>query len=101
MEQTAQIKECAHTVAGIVAHVDAGKTTLAESMLYLTGGTRKLGRVDHKDAFLDTYELEKKQRNYDFFQAGRAKFEKQKAYAFRYARPCGFFGRDGTNTSGA
>ena len=59
MEQTAQIKECAHTVAGIVAHVDAGKTTLAESMLYLTGGTRKLGRVDHKDAFLDTYELEK------------------------------------------
>ena len=42
MEQTAQIKECAHTVAGIVAHVDAGKTTLAESMLYLTGGTRKL-----------------------------------------------------------
>ena len=59
MEQTAQIKECSHTVAGIVAHVDAGKTTLAESMLYLTGGTRKLGRVDHKDAFLDTYELEK------------------------------------------
>ena len=53
MEQTAQIKECAHTVAGIVAHVDAGKTTLAESMLYLTGGTRKLGRVDHKDGFLE------------------------------------------------
>lgn len=48
-----------HTVAGIVAHVDAGKTTLAESMLYLTGSTRRLGRVDHKDAFLDTYELEK------------------------------------------
>ena len=59
MEQTAKNKEYAHTVAGIVAHVDAGKTTLAESMLYLTGGTRKLGRVDHKDAFLDTYELEK------------------------------------------
>lgn len=60
MEQTAQKRmESAHTVAGIVAHVDAGKTTLAESMLYLTGGTRKLGRVDHKDAFLDTYELEK------------------------------------------
>lgn len=60
MEQTAQKRmENAHTVAGIVAHVDAGKTTLAESMLYLTGGTRKLGRVDHKDAFLDTYELEK------------------------------------------
>lgn len=44
---------------GILAHVDAGKTTLAESLLYLTGAIRKLGRVDHKDAFLDTYELEK------------------------------------------
>lgn len=46
-------------VIGILAHVDAGKTTLAESILYLTGSIRKLGRVDHKDAFLDTYELEK------------------------------------------
>ncbi|MDF2589260.1 MAG: hypothetical protein K0S41_3101 [Anaerocolumna sp.] len=46
-------------VVGILAHVDAGKTTLAESMLYLTGRIRKLGRVDHKDAFLDTYELER------------------------------------------
>ncbi len=46
-------------VVGILAHVDAGKTTLAESMLYLTGSIRKLGRVDHKDAFLDTYTLER------------------------------------------
>ncbi|MHB8131872.1 MAG: GTP-binding protein, partial [Mobilitalea sp.] len=46
-------------VIGILAHVDAGKTTLAESMLYLTGSIRKLGRVDHKNAFLDTYELER------------------------------------------
>ncbi|HEX3075324.1 MAG TPA: translation factor GTPase family protein [Lachnospiraceae bacterium] len=46
-------------VIGILAHVDAGKTTLAESMLYHTGSIRKLGRVDHKDAFLDTYELER------------------------------------------
>ena len=46
-------------VIGILAHVDAGKTTLSESMLYLTGNIRKLGRVDHKDAFLDTYELER------------------------------------------
>ena len=44
---------------GILAHVDAGKTTLSESILYLCGKIRKLGRVDHKDAFLDTYELEK------------------------------------------
>ncbi len=46
-------------VIGILAHVDAGKTTLAEGMLYLTGSIRKLGRVDHKDAFLDTYEMER------------------------------------------
>ncbi len=44
---------------GILAYVDAGKTTLAESILYLTGSIRKLGRVDHQDAFLDTYELER------------------------------------------
>ncbi|NLZ48508.1 MAG: GTP-binding protein [Clostridiales bacterium] len=46
-------------VLGILAHVDAGKTTLSESMLYLSGKIRKLGRVDKQDAFLDTYELEK------------------------------------------
>ena len=44
---------------GILAHVDAGKTTLAESILYLTGSIRKPGRVDHRDAFLDTYDLER------------------------------------------
>ncbi len=46
-------------VIGILAHVDSGKTTLSESMLYVSGKVRKLGRVDHGDAFLDTYELEK------------------------------------------
>jgi len=44
---------------GILAHVDAGKTTLSEAMLYTSGATRKLGRVDHKDAFLDTHTLER------------------------------------------
>ena len=44
---------------GIVAHVDAGKTTLSESMLYHAGAIRKLGRVDHKDAFLDTDQMER------------------------------------------
>ena len=46
-------------VIGILAHVDAGKTTLAESLLYLTGSIRKFGRVDHKNAFLDNYDLER------------------------------------------
>ena len=44
---------------GILAHVDAGKTTLSESMLYLSGSIKKIGRVDNGDAFLDTFALEK------------------------------------------
>ncbi len=46
-------------VIGILAHVDAGKTTLSEGILYLTGSIRKLGRVDNRDAYLDNYELER------------------------------------------
>ena len=46
-------------VLGILAHVDSGKTTLSEAMLYRAGAIRKLGRVDHGDAFLDTDSLEK------------------------------------------
>ena len=46
-------------VAGILAHVDAGKTTLSEAMLYQSGTVKRLGRVDHRDAFLDTQALEK------------------------------------------
>lgn len=46
-------------VFGILAHVDAGKTTLSESLLYLSGKIGKLGRVDNKDAYLDTHDLER------------------------------------------
>ncbi|MHB8124953.1 MAG: NYN domain-containing protein [Desulfitobacteriaceae bacterium] len=46
-------------VIGILAHVDAGKTTLSESLLYLSGKIGRLGRVDNKDAYLDTYDLER------------------------------------------
>ena len=48
-----------HICTGLLAHVDAGKTTLSEAILYTTGTIRKLGRVDNKDAFLDTYQLER------------------------------------------
>ena len=48
-----------HLTVGIMAHVDAGKTTLSEALLYRTGATRRLGRVDHADAFLDTDALER------------------------------------------
>ena len=44
---------------GMLAHVDSGKTTLTEAMLYLSGALSKLGRVDHKDAFLDNFQLER------------------------------------------
>ena len=48
-----------NTVLGILAHVDAGKTTLSEAMLYLSGKLKTLGRVDHRDSFLDTHSLER------------------------------------------
>ncbi len=60
-------------VIGILAHVDAGKTTLSESILYLTGKIRKQGRVDHGDAFLDTDDLEK--------ERGITIFSKQAVFA--------------------
>lgn len=47
-------------VIGILAHVDAGKTTLSESILYHSGVIREMGRVDHRNTFLDTDEIEKK-----------------------------------------
>ena len=46
-------------VTGILAHVDSGKTTLSEAMLYLSGSISKLGRVDHGDSFLDNFSLER------------------------------------------
>ena len=44
---------------GILAHVDAGKTTLSEALLYLSGKIRSLGRVDHKNTYLDTHAVER------------------------------------------
>lgn len=44
---------------GLLAHVDSGKTTLSEALLYLSGSIRKMGRVDNRDAFLDTFDLER------------------------------------------
>lgn len=52
-------KETRRVVIGITAHVDAGKTTLAEAMLYRTGQLRKLGRVDHGSAAMDSHLLER------------------------------------------
>ncbi len=62
-------------VIGILAHVDAGKTTLSEAMLYTSGAIKKAGRVDNKDAFLDTYGLEK--------ERGITIFSKQACFSFQ------------------
>lgn len=59
MDDTSRNKPKKQVSIGLLAHVDAGKTTLAESILYLRGQIRTMGRVDHKNAFLDTYELER------------------------------------------
>ena len=55
-----------HICIGIMAHVDAGKTTLSEGMLYLSGAVRRLGRVDHRDAFLDT-DVQERERGITIF----------------------------------
>lgn len=80
-------------VLGILAHVDSGKTTLSEAMLYRAGAIRKLGRVDHGDAFLDTDSLEKRAAS-PSFQAGAAYGGQYCHYFAGYPRPCGFFHRD-------
>ena len=70
---------------GLLAHVDAGKTTLAEAILYQSGSIRRLGRVDHGTAALDTHELERS-RGITIFS--------------KHTGTCGFFCRDGADIAG-
>ncbi len=70
MDQTAK-----KLTAGILAHVDAGKTTLSEAMLYRAGMLRKLGRVDHRDTFLDTHVLERERGITIFSKQARIRLE--------------------------
>ena len=101
MGNTSEDKGKRNVSIGLLAHVDAGKTTLSEALLYTAGAIRKLGRVDHKDAFLDTYELERN-RGITIFSKqavmGPGRFS---GYFAGYAGACGFFRRDGANASGA
>lgn len=62
-------------VIGMLAHVDADKTTLSESILYTSGAIRKLGRVDNKDAFLDNNDYER--------QRGITIFSKQAVFTYK------------------
>ena len=63
-------------IAGLAAHVDAGKTTLSESMLFLSGAVRRQGRVDHGDAFLDTDRMEKERGITIFSKEARLTWKK-------------------------
>ena len=54
-------------ILGILAHVDAGKTTLSEALLYVSGKLRALGRVDHKNTYLDTDSMERERGITIFF----------------------------------
>ena len=63
-------------VIGLAAHVDAGKTTLSESMLYLSGAVRRQGRVDHGDTFLDTEAMEKERGITIFSKEARLAWKK-------------------------
>ncbi len=65
-----------HLVIGMLAHVDAGKTTLSEALLYSTGAIRTLGRVDNKDAFLDTNSMERARGITIFSKQARFPLEK-------------------------
>lgn len=63
-------KDKKNVCIGLLAHVDAGKTTLSEALLYQAGVLKNPGRVDKGDAYLDTFADGKRERNHDFFQAG-------------------------------
>ena len=80
---------------GILAHVDAGKTTLSEALLYRAGAIRRLGRVDHQDAFLDTDAMER--------QRGITIFSKQAVLELGAGHPwpCRLFRRNGANAASA
>ena len=66
-----------HISAGLLAHVDAGKTTLSEALLYVSGARRTLGRVDHRDAFLDTHNLERSRGITIFSKQARLESERR------------------------
>ena len=79
-------------VIGILAHVDAGKTTLSESLLYLSGKIGKMGRVDNKDAYLDNYELERARGITIFSKQAIFEIGETADYLIGYPGTCRFFG---------
>ena len=82
---------------GILAHVDAGKTTLSEGLLYAAGALRTLGRVDHGDAFLDTEALERERGITIFSKQASARLRRHGDHAARHAGPRRFLRRSGAH----
>ena len=85
---------------GILAHVDAGKTTLSEGILYTCKAIRKLGRVDHQDAFLDTNTLERNRGITIFSKQAECTLGEFGIDVSGYSGTCGLFGGDGENVTG-
>lgn len=88
-------------VIGILAHVDSGKTTLSEALLYRAGALRKLGRVDHRDAFLDTDELERARGITIFSKQAVLSLPGAELTLLRHSRTRRFLRRGGTHAPGA
>ena len=88
-------------VVGMLAHVDAGKTTLSEALLYQSGALRRLGRVDHQDAFLDTDAMERERGITIFSKQAVLSLEDTDGYPAGHAGPCGLLRRGGADASGA
>ena len=82
------MKNKKHIVTGILAHVDAGKTTLSEAILYTAGNLRKIGRVDNGDAFLDTYELERSRGITIFSKQAEVSMNEMWIFLRRWKEPC-------------
>ena len=88
-------------VIGILAHVDAGKTTMSEAILYETGKLKKMGRVDNRDAFLDTFALERARGITIFSKQAVFPLGDASVTLLDNAGSCGLFGGDGADTAGA
>lgn len=88
-------------VIGFLAHVDAGKTTLSEAVMYTAGVIRKLGRVDHKTAFLDNDSIEQDRGITVFSKEARFKWAEKRFTLLDTPRPRGLWNRSRKNSGGA
>ena len=81
---------------GVLAHVDAGKTTFSEQLLFHTKSIKSLGRVDHQDAYLDNHELEKARGITIFSEQGTVSIWRTYIHINRHTGACRFFSGNGT-----